>query len=203
MSSRNNQSVSGQETSESCAPSAQDLSQGTDRFAPSLIGRRADTNHGERGTIVGAAFDPARCTFRPDFDGPGPVDTFTPRIVNLTLHSTHDQLVARIDGVEIPDDCPLDDAPMSCEANYTRETSPIPDVLYAVSTRVERRDASGYSWMVDLPTFYLDSRVQGIVSEDHAARIVVNMLAPLGHDKSNIYVQACATLAPILDRSGS
>ena len=77
----------------------------------------------------------------------------------------------------------------------------IPDVLYAVSARVQRYDVEGWRCTVDLPTFYLDSRVQGITGEDHAREIVRDMLARLGHDSAD--VQVSATLAPISDRSGS
>ncbi len=53
-------------------------------FTPDLVGRSATTRFGERGTIIGAAHDPARCTFRPD--GPaGVVESFTPRVEHLTL----------------------------------------------------------------------------------------------------------------------
>lgn len=79
----------------------------------------------------------------------------------------------------------------------------VPDVLYAVSAAVIRHrqlDGSSEHWRVDCPTFYLDSRVQGIKSERHAREIVEHMLHAIGHDHADIMVYATATLAPVHDR---
>ncbi len=168
-------------------------------FDPSMIGRRATTCHGETGTVVGAAKDPARCTFRPDAgrDSIGPCETCTPQVRHLTFDAPKLDGIGRQHSGFVPSD------------HVAREF--IPDVLYAVSARVMRHrhvmyegmdTGSSEHWAVNLPTFYLDSRVQGIVSEDHAERIVRGMLADLGHAAEDIYVQACATLAPIHDRKG-
>jgi hypothetical protein len=54
----------------------------SDSSIAGLIGRTATTNHGEHGTIIGAAHDPARCRFQPDAQG---TEFFTPRIDALTL----------------------------------------------------------------------------------------------------------------------
>lgn len=43
----------------------------------------ATTRHGEHGTIIGPARDPARCKFMPL--GPGETEWFTPRLVDLTF----------------------------------------------------------------------------------------------------------------------
>jgi hypothetical protein len=56
--------------------------------------------------------------------------------------------------------------------------------LYAVHVRVltHETDRHGVTWEGSrgTPTFYLDSRVQGIVSEEHAARIAADVVNPLG-----------------------
>jgi hypothetical protein len=53
---------------------------------------------------------------------------------------------------------------------------------YAVTVNVERTGADGWTSTFQLPTFYLDSNVQGIVSEEHAEKIartiVDNMHVP-------------------------
>jgi hypothetical protein len=54
-----------------------------------------------------------------------------------------------------------------------------PATLYAINVRtLTRKD--GYTGSIDSPTFYLDSNVQGIVSEDHAKRIVQRWLEDTG-----------------------
>lgn len=60
--------------------------------------------------------------------------------------------------------------------------SPQMPEMYAVSVVL----ANG----VGLPTFYLLANVQGIVSEDHAGRIVADMLADLGHADASACVAA-------------
>jgi hypothetical protein len=85
----------------------------------------------------------------------------------------------------------------------------IPDVLYCVSAAVMRHDhdvrliGRSEHWRVDLPTFYLDSRVQGIRDEAHAEKIVRDALGALGHEDEDVTVYACATLAPVHDRTGT
>lgn len=65
-------------------------------------------------------------------------------------------------------------------------------MLYAIVARVTIYDRTtpGQTSFVcqSLPTFYLDSDVQGIVSADHAERIARGMLASLGHAAEDVYV---------------
>jgi hypothetical protein len=79
----------------------------------------------------------------------------------------------------------------------------IPDVLYAVSARIDLRHDPAYRCTVAWPTFYLDSRVQGITGEDHALEIVLDMFGRLGHGRDDLHVQIAATHAPITDRTES
>ncbi len=51
-------------------------------YTHDMMNLRATTNHGEVGYVVGPAYDPARCTFRPLGDYSEP---FTPRVANLTF----------------------------------------------------------------------------------------------------------------------
>ena len=55
---------------------------------------------------------------------------------------------------------------------------PLPE-SYAVTASVHR-NVEGWEQSHHLPTFYLDSNVQGIVSETHAARIARALLDPWG-----------------------
>jgi hypothetical protein len=48
----------------------------------------------------------------------------------------------------------------------------------------------GWTSTRNLPTFYLDPRTQGIVSEDHAARIAHRMLAETAGDNAEIHASA-------------
>ena len=66
--------------------------------------------------------------------------------------------------------------------------------MYAVSAHVTIPTDAGF-YTAHLPTFYLMSDVQGIVSEDHATRIARHMLTSLGHADENVYVCAVATSA--------
>jgi len=68
-------------------------------------------------------------------------------------------------------------------------------MFYVVSVRAcvqlatPRRDER---W-TDLPTFFLDASVQGIVDEPHAEKIVRRMMAKLGYTSDMLSVQVCAT----------
>lgn len=70
-------------------------------------------------------------------------------------------------------------------------------MLYAVSVIVTRRFPDGWTSAIDMPTFYLDSNVQGIVSADHAAEIARQMFMRLGHKRDDVSVYAVPTIAPI------
>jgi hypothetical protein len=53
--------------------------------------------------------------------------------------------------------------------------------MYAiVATMVKVSEEFPYVSVRQIPTFYLDESVQGIVSEDHAARIARTILDPWG-----------------------
>ena len=48
--------------------------------------------------------------------------------------------------------------------------------MYAVTATVETEGKGGYSGVRQIPTFYLDERVQGIVSEEHARKVALDIL---------------------------
>lgn len=54
------------------------------------------------------------------------------------------------------------------------------------------RGTDGYNHQISVPTFYLHSRVQGIVSKEHAERVATRMLAEIGRDDDNVVVVAMA-----------
>jgi hypothetical protein len=58
----------------------------------------------------------------------------------------------------------------------------IPDTLYVISGHISYHDATtGYDGSRALPTFYLDSRVQGITSATHAKTIAERMMADVAY----------------------
>jgi hypothetical protein len=50
---------------------------------------------------------------------------------------------------------------------------------YAIHAQILTHD-SGYDGSRSVPTFYLDSRVQGIISRGHAVSVAADILNPLG-----------------------
>lgn len=50
---------------------------------------------------------------------------------------------------------------------------------YAIHAQVLTHDGD-YAGSKAVPTFYLDSRVQGIITEEHAARVAAGIVNPLG-----------------------
>jgi hypothetical protein len=69
--------------------------------------------------------------------------------------------------------------------------------LYAITVQVETvtigSGDTAWRGSVQVPTFYLDADVQGIVSEDHAARIASTIINPLGEiPAERIHVSAVA-----------
>ena len=67
---------------------------------------------------------------------------------------------------------------------------------YAVHAQILTHSA-GYAGSVQVPLFYLDSRVQGILNAGHAADIARGVLNPLGTiDRSDLDVRAYAVSEP-------
>lgn len=60
--------------------------------------------------------------------------------------------------------------------------------MYKVVAQLEHSREDGWSRSVQIPTFFLDENVQGIVNEQHCLRIVCDMLNPF--DDDNIVVHA-------------
>lgn len=60
-------------------------------------------------------------------------------------------------------------------------------MMYAVSVIVTT-EKDGWTCAVGVPTFFLDSNVQGIVSESHAQEIATSMFTRLGHFAENVNV---------------
>lgn len=55
-------------------------------------------------------------------------------------------------------------------------------MLYQIQATVTNRDSERWTKMAQIPTFYLDSEIQGIVSDDHAEHIAGSILNPFGQD---------------------
>lgn len=60
--------------------------------------------------------------------------------------------------------------------------------MYAVTATITRQKGEWQSTR-QIPTFYLDPNVQGIVSDDHAARIVQDIINPYGDPDTAIAVK--------------
>lgn len=60
--------------------------------------------------------------------------------------------------------------------------------LYVVTANVHIKDKDGWIKTLDIPTFFLSKDIQGIVSEEHAKKIVGDMLNPTAD--SNIRVSS-------------
>lgn len=52
-------------------------------------------------------------------------------------------------------------------------------MFYRITARIVNRPNGEWRYRTEVPTFFLDSDVQGIVSAEHAARIAKSMLADL------------------------
>ncbi len=48
--------------------------------------------------------------------------------------------------------------------------------MYAVTAQYEHTTEDGYTGSIGVPTFYLDERVQGIMSEDDAVKVARTIL---------------------------
>mgnify|MGYP001612200234 CR=1 FL=1 len=56
-------------------------------------------------------------------------------------------------------------------------------MLYRIEVYLTKRNPSGYKTLTSIPTFFLDSHVQGIISTAHAEKIATEMIlcmAPVG-----------------------
>jgi hypothetical protein len=63
--------------------------------------------------------------------------------------------------------------------------------VYAVHAQVLTHIGS-YTGSRSVPTFYLDSRVQGIVSAEHAAEVAAGIVDPLGAiPAADLNIKAC------------
>ena len=63
-------------------------------------------------------------------------------------------------------------------------------MLYQIQATVVEKRADGYSVTHQIPTFYLDSNIQGIVSEEHAAKIATDILNPAKLASLQVHVAA-------------
>jgi len=63
-------------------------------------------------------------------------------------------------------------------------------MFYAVQATVTERTRDG-SITRQIPTFYLNERVQGIMSERHAASIVRDILNPHGDSRLSVSPNVC------------
>lgn len=61
--------------------------------------------------------------------------------------------------------------------------------MYAISATVETQDGK-YSGMRQIPTFYLDENVQGILDETGATKIALNVLSAMGTNSATFHITA-------------
>ena len=61
-------------------------------------------------------------------------------------------------------------------------------MIYVCAATVERKDGNGTITM-QLPTFFLDSRVQGIVDEAHAEFIAIEIINPCRLNNVKVHVR--------------
>ena len=54
-------------------------------------------------------------------------------------------------------------------------------MIYVAAPVVNKHGRDGSCTTIQVPTFFLDSSVQGIVSEEHAAKIVSDICNPTNH----------------------
>lgn len=59
--------------------------------------------------------------------------------------------------------------------------------LYVVTANVHIKDKDGWIKTLDIPTFFLSKDIQGIVSEEHAKKIVEDMLNPTADSNIRVY----------------
>ena len=60
--------------------------------------------------------------------------------------------------------------------------------MYAITAQLLTSDGD-YTGSKQIPTFYLDERVQGIVSEEHARRIAWSILDPLNTQTFIVHIE--------------
>lgn len=64
--------------------------------------------------------------------------------------------------------------------------------VYAIHATIRTHGSNGFTGSVSVPTFYLDSRVQGIVSAEHAAGIAAGIVNTLGRTpREDVDIKAC------------
>lgn len=69
--------------------------------------------------------------------------------------------------------------------------------LYAITANVHRTTADGYVSSLELPLFFLDSRVQGILSASGAASVARNLLQVTVDPDATITVSAEEASLPV------
>ena len=62
--------------------------------------------------------------------------------------------------------------------------------LYSVQATIEKRNEDGTVALLSIPTFYLDPRVQGIVSTAHAEKIAKSILNPTKSENLTVHPNA-------------
>lgn len=76
-------------------------------------------------------------------------------------------------------------------------------MLYTISATVSRPVPGGYYSTRSLPLFFLDSRVQGILDADHAARVAVSLLRDAAGDDAEVIASAYPSNRETVGRASS
>lgn len=50
--------------------------------------------------------------------------------------------------------------------------------MYVISATVKVKTEDGYSKIIQIPTFFLDENIQGIVDREHARKIAAQVINP-------------------------
>lgn len=62
--------------------------------------------------------------------------------------------------------------------------------MYAVTATVETEGKGGYSGIRQIPTFYLDESVQGILDERQAENVAWHILSAAGTNRTTFHITA-------------
>lgn len=62
--------------------------------------------------------------------------------------------------------------------------------MYGISATVETEGKGGYSGVRQIPTFYLDENVQGILSEAQAENVAWHILSAAGTNRATFHITA-------------
>lgn len=60
--------------------------------------------------------------------------------------------------------------------------------MYVISATIKIKDKNGYTKIIQIPTFYLNEDVQGIINVEHARAIAMQVINPMNDYEASIGV---------------